>query len=139
MCEAAEFIGDLSTWYLRRSRERIKEGEVEAKQTLYFVLKSLAKIMAPFAPLSAEDIWLKLRNITEEESVHFERWPEKKFSPFSFGKQKVLDRMETVRDIVTFGLEARQKAGIKVRQPLNKLEIIAEKLRMSILILLKMN
>ncbi len=123
-----EFIGDLSTWYLRRSRERIKEGEVEAKQTLYFVLKSLAKIMAPFAPLSAEDIWLKLRNITEEESVHLERWPEKKFSPFSFGKQKVLDRMETVRDIVTFGLEARQKAGIKVRQPLNKLEIIAEKL-----------
>ena len=76
-----EFIGDLSTWYLRRSRERIKEGEVEAKQTLYFVLKSLAKIMAPFAPLSAEDIWLKLRNITEEESVHLERWPEKKFSP----------------------------------------------------------
>jgi isoleucyl-tRNA synthetase len=57
-----KFIDDLSTWYLRRSRDRIKDGDKDAKQTMYFVLKNLVKIMAPFAPFCAENEWLKLRN-----------------------------------------------------------------------------
>jgi len=127
-----DFIGDLSTWYLRRSRERIKneasKSEVEqahygARATLYFVLKTLAKIMAPFAPFAAEDIWLKLKNEKDPESVHLAEWPKKDFRIFSFGKSKIIENMETVRKIVTLGLEARQKAGIKVRQPFSKLEI----------------
>jgi isoleucyl-tRNA synthetase len=74
-----DFVGDLSTWYLRRSRDRIKneaanpeleQTQYGARATLYFVLKTLAKIMAPFAPFAAEDIWLKLRNEKDEESVH---------------------------------------------------------------------
>src|SRR3989338_4919766 len=72
-----DFIGDLSTWYLRRSRERIKEGEKDAKRTLYYVLKTLAKLMAPFAPFTAEDIWIKLRNENDRESVHLTEWPKK--------------------------------------------------------------
>lgn len=126
-----DFVGDLSTWYLRRSRERIKNGDKEAKQTLYFVLKTLAIVMAPFAPFSAEDIWSQLRNENDKESVHLENWPTKAFKILSlvpFLGPKVLEKMETVRSIVTLGLEARQKTGIKVRQPLNRLEIIAEKL-----------
>ena len=128
-----DFIGDLSTWYLRRSRERIKEGDKEAKQTLYFVLKNLAKVMAPFAPLAAEDIWLRLKNSrasmdgarhdfakSDSESVHLEDWPLIKARDL---RPKIIENMETVRSIVTLGLEARQKAGIKVRQPLSKLEI----------------
>ncbi|PIZ87166.1 isoleucine--tRNA ligase, partial [Candidatus Nomurabacteria bacterium CG_4_10_14_0_2_um_filter_30_12] len=122
------FIEDLSTWYLRRSRDRIKDGDEEARQTLYFVLKTLAKIIAPFTPFTSENIWLKLRTEKDEESVHLTSWPKKKFKIFSFSKPKVLKNMETVRSLVTLGLEARQRAGIKVRQPLNKLEIIAEKL-----------
>jgi len=132
------FIEDLSTWYLRRSRDRIKSSSAEgyektkdgenAKKTLYYVLKNLSKVMAPFTPFISEDIWLKLRNEADEESVHLTSWPKKKFKVFSFNKPKVLKNMETVRSLVTLGLEARQKAGIKVRQPLNKLEIIAEKL-----------
>jgi isoleucyl-tRNA synthetase len=118
-----EFISDLSTWYLRRSRERIKEGDEEARQTLYFVLKTLAKLLAPFAPFAAEDIWLRLKNENEGESIHLESWPSKKSSIFSFGKPKVLSEMENVRKLVTLGLEARQMAGIKVRQPLAKLEV----------------
>lgn len=118
-----DFIGDLSTWYLRRSRERIKEGEAEAKQTLYFVLKTLAKILAPIAPLAAEDIWIKLKNENDEESVHLAAWPEKQQTIFSFGKSKITEKMEIVRKMVTLGLEARQKAGIKVRQPLARFEI----------------
>ncbi|MEK7071598.1 MAG: class I tRNA ligase family protein, partial [Patescibacteria group bacterium] len=131
-----DFINDLSTWYLRRSRERIKEGDADAKQTLYFVLKNLAKLMAPFAPFAAEDIWSRLHSQSRIHdspgesglSVHLCSWPLRKIKIFSFGATKVLKDMEAVRSIVTLGLEARQKAGIKVRQPLNRLEIVAEKL-----------
>ncbi|MCX6751518.1 MAG: class I tRNA ligase family protein [Candidatus Nomurabacteria bacterium] len=132
------FIEDLSTWYLRRSRDRIKDGDKEAKQTLYYVLKTLARLMAPFVPFTAEDIWLKLKNENDEESVHLTNWPESKKPGFwkffklplpnlpltkGEAKEGVLKNMQKVREIVTLGLEARQKAGIKVRQPLAKLEV----------------
>ncbi|MFA6353812.1 MAG: class I tRNA ligase family protein [Candidatus Paceibacterota bacterium] len=126
-----DFIGDLSTWYLRRSRERIKEGDREAKATLYFVLKTLTKIMAPFAPFTAEDIWLKLKTDNDKESVHLENWPSKPFKLFSFGKTNIIDEMEMVRKIVTLGLEARQQAGIKVRQPLASLKLKVESKKLS--------
>ena len=118
-----DFIGDLSTWYLRRSRERIKEGDFEAKQTLYFALKTLAKLLAPFAPFAAEDIWLKLRNEKDVESVHLESWPKMPFRLFSFGKLKIIEEMEITRKVVSLGLEARQNAKIQVRQPLTKIEV----------------
>lgn len=113
-----DFIGGLSTWYLRRSRERIKDGDKDAKTTLYFVLKNLVKLMAPFAPFAADDIWFTLRTESDEESVHLTEWPKAEKV-----NKKVLEQMEVVRNVVTLGLEARQKAGIKVRQPLTKLEI----------------
>jgi isoleucyl-tRNA synthetase len=121
------FVDDLSTWYLRRSRERIKDGDKEAKQTLYFVLKTFAKVLAPFAPFSAEDIWLSLKNTDDAESVHLTEWPKESFKDILLdkitGKSKVLENMKKVRNIVSLGLESRQKAGIKVRQPLNLLKV----------------
>ncbi|HNW71327.1 MAG TPA: class I tRNA ligase family protein [Candidatus Paceibacterota bacterium] len=122
-----DFINDLSTWYLRRSRDRIKEEASrpitlkdygEARQTLYFVLKNLSKIIAPFAPFTAEDIWLKLKNFKDEESIHLASWPENKKVD-----QEIIKNMEDVRKIVSIGLEKRQKGGIPVRQPLAKMEI----------------
>ncbi|OGI57115.1 hypothetical protein A3B85_03225 [Candidatus Nomurabacteria bacterium RIFCSPHIGHO2_02_FULL_37_13] len=124
-----DFIGDLSTWYLRRSRERIKEeatnpeleqAQYGARATLYFVLKNLTKVMAPLAPFAAEDIWLKLKNGNDTESVHLTKWP------LAFARDlrsKVLRNMSEVRKIVSLGFEARQKAKIQVRQPLVKLEV----------------
>lgn len=139
-----DFIGDLSTWYLRRSRERIKSANTddsnEAKQTLYFVLKTLAKLMAPFAPFAAEDIWSLLKNSDDAESVHLAKWPKKRHRSFLlnlFRRPEALEQMETVRNIVTLGLEARQSAGIKVRQPLRQLEIVAEKLKSPYLEIIK--
>ena len=113
-----EFIDDLSTWYLRRSRDRIKEGDKEAKQTLYFILKNLAKIMAPLAPFSAEDIWLRLKNENDVMSVHLSEWPN-----INKVDEKIISDMDKARAIVTLGLEARQKAGIKVRQPLGAIKL----------------
>ncbi len=127
------FIEDLSTWYLRRSRDRIKDGDKGAKQTLYYVLKTLAKIMAPFAPFTTEDVWQRLRSDMDEESVHLAKWPEIKnihLTPWPLSllrrgveERFVLKYMQTTRKLVSIGLEARQKAGIKVRQPLASLKI----------------
>ena len=118
-----EFIDDLSTWYLRRSREKIKDGDKDSKQTLYFVLKELSKLMAPFTPFMAEDLYQKLRTENDPESVHLEKWPKG-------GKvdASILKNMENTRRVVSLGLEARSKAGIKVRQPLLELRIKNNKL-----------
>ncbi|MFA6355070.1 MAG: class I tRNA ligase family protein [Candidatus Paceibacterota bacterium] len=119
-----DFIDDLSTWYVRRSRERLKDGNKEAKQTLYYVLKNLVKLMAPFAPFAAEDIWQKLKNENDLESIHLVNWPEA-------GEvyEKILKEMKEVREVVTLGLQGRQKIGIPVRQPLQSLNLTGYELK----------
>jgi isoleucyl-tRNA synthetase len=113
-----DFIDDLSTWYLRRSRDRIKDGDVEAKQTLYKVLKTTAQIMAPFAPFFSEYVWQKLKLDTDVESVHLSVWP-----VTGMVNQDVLNAMSFARSFVTIALMQRSEKGIKVRQPLSKLSI----------------
>lgn len=114
-----DFINELSTWYLRRSRERFKSNDKEdakkALDTLSFVLLELSKLMAPFTPFFAEDLYLELTNKKLKESVHLEDWPkvDKKLID-----EKVLQEMDVARKIVEAGLAARAEAGVKVRQPL---------------------
>lgn len=116
------FIEDLSTWYLRRSRESLKDGDISAKQTLYTVLTTTAKLIAPFTPFLAEAVWQKLKTQADVESVHLASWPTS--GEAHLGKDAlVITEMQQVRDLVTLGLEARQKAGLKVRQPLNALNV----------------
>lgn len=110
-----DFINDLSTWYLRRSRDRLKDDS-DAQSTLYFVLKTISKIFAPFAPFAAEELFQKLRNEKDEISVHLTQWPE-----FDFGGTEPISYMRRVRELASLALEARSKANIKVRQPLSKL------------------
>ncbi len=112
------FIEDLSTWYLRRSRDAIKEGNKETKKVLWHVLKTIAVLLAPLTPFVSESIWQKLKKENEAESVHLVNWPEA-------GEidEVVIENMVEVRRIVSLGLEARQKASIKVRQPLGQLRI----------------
>jgi isoleucyl-tRNA synthetase len=122
-----EFVDDLSTWYLRRSRDRIKDGDREAKQTLYHVMKELSKLIAPFAPFYAEELYQKLRTGKDPLSVHLSEWPEEKKSLMEKlmpGKSDtLLEEMQKTRAAVSFALEARSKANVKVRQPLSKLEL----------------
>jgi isoleucyl-tRNA synthetase len=113
-----DFIDDLSTWYLRRSRERIKNGDKETKKTLYHVLKTLIKLMAPFTPFASEDIWQKLKNEKDEESVHLTKWPEKQI--INYG---VVEKMNQAREIVERVLFARQLKKKNVRQPLAELRL----------------
>jgi len=118
-----DFIDDLSTWYVRRNRERLKEADKEAKATLYYVLKNLIKLMAPFAPFASEDIYQKLKTKDEEESIHLVSWPE----TIQSINENIIKEMKKVRSVVTLGLQARQKEGIPVRQPLNKITITGDK------------
>jgi len=120
-----DFISDFSTWYVRRSRDRIKGDDEKDKQsalaTMREVLNELAKLIAPIMPFMAEEIYRGV-GAGEKESVHLEEWVKKVES----GKWKVeslIEEMEEVRKIVSLGLEARAKVGIKVRQPLKKLKI----------------
>ncbi len=112
------FIEDLSTWYLRRSRDRIKDNDTQAKQTLYTVLKTVAKIIAPVTPFTAEDIWLRLKNDTDVESVHLTNWP----VPTKMDEEVISD-MYLARLVVSLGLEKRQKSNLKIKQPLKKMKI----------------
>ncbi|HEY4511488.1 MAG TPA: class I tRNA ligase family protein [Candidatus Paceibacterota bacterium] len=119
-----DFIADLSQWYVRRSRDRYKGDDKKdaamALATTRLVLLDLSKLMAPFTPFFVEDMYKKVGGT--KESVHLEEWPENKLKVKS-EKLKVLEEMAEVRKMVSLGLEARSKAGIKVRQPLQKLKV----------------
>ena len=117
------FIGDLSRWYVRRSRDRFKAGDKAAVRTLGYVLAELAKVIAPFMPFIAESIYQQLQlgepasTAKRGESVHLDAWPKA-------GKRlinpELLAQMEQARTIVERGLAARALAGIKIRQPLQR-------------------
>lgn len=120
--EIPVFIDELSTWYVRRSRDRFKgedgEDKMKALKTLRYVLFDLSKLMAPFMPFMAEYVYKELNG--EKESVHLEDWPAVKKELVD---KQVLDDMDLVRKIVEFGLAKRAETGIKVRQPLGKLKV----------------
>ena len=109
------FIEDASNWYVRRSRRRFwKSGDDTDKNnaycTLYYVLVQLSKVMAPFTPFLADELYQKL---TGGESVHLVDWPQ-----VGHINELVVTEMETVRTYVNQGLSIRAKERIKVRQPL---------------------
>ena len=133
-----EFIDDMSNWFVRRSRRRFWKSEddqdkLEAYSTLYYALIYLAKILAPFTPFLAEELYQKMTgagvvNSEIPESVHLLDWPEA-----GVIDEAVLTQMAKTREIITAGLAERMKkteteAQIKVRQPLAKLVYADEKL-----------
>ena len=119
----SDFIQELSTWYVRRSRERFKDEQTrpEAVATLRTVLRGLAKAIAPFTPFAAEHIWQTVRG--EGESVHLATWPRTNKQHID---EPMLERMDAARALVEKAHALRASAGIKVRQPLSKLETTAD-------------
>ena len=130
-----EFIDEFSTWYLRRSRERLKgddeSDKKEALSTMRFIFINLSKVIAPFMPFIAEDLWQKIMDYNysdENKSVHLENWPEHKINE---GDEIIIESMTEVRRIVELGLAERDKANIKVRQILSKVSVYAENFKIS--------
>ena len=120
--EIEKFVDDLSLWYIRRSRDRVGPASESEKDrevfysTTYFVLCTLSKLMAPFTPFLSETIY---KNLTKEESVHLTEWP--KVISKSANKQisKLIEEMQTAREVVEIAHAIRKEKTIPVRQPLN--------------------
>lgn len=110
-------IDTLSTWYVRRSRDRIKDGDKQALQTMYKAIKTIALVLAPFAPFTAETVWQEIRTDQDEESVHLAVWPTVVYTTED-SRSKQFEAMNVVRMLCTAGNAARKKSGIAVRQPL---------------------
>lgn len=112
-------INDFSTWYVRRSRNRVGTTSDDnerniALSTMHKVLLTLCKLLAPFVPFISEEMFV---NLTEEESVHLQNYPLKDESLLD---KKLIDDMSFVRSIVELGHAKRRELNIKVRQPLAK-------------------
>lgn len=119
-----DFINELSTWYIRRSRDRFKSDDLHdrkrALRTTQIILNNLARVMAPFTPFIAEEIWQQVSWLKESApSVHLAPWLNRAQAGIDWGT--VIKDMETAREIVTVGMAIRQNENKKVRQPLSKL------------------
>ena len=152
-------VEDLSQWYIRRSRKRFRlenEDFRKASQTLNYILLTLSKLTAPFIPFLSEEIYRKIFNFPARlrlranslaggqfsrptspaselaggraifNSVHLEDWPKVEKGLIN---QELEEKMKKVREIVAMALAERAKVSIKVRQPLSKLKIKNEKLK----------
>ena len=122
----AEFVDDLSTWYLRRSRDRIRSDTVdgaEARETLRFVLAETTKCLAPVAPFFAEHLFTQLKKYHSPvtafpESVHLCSWT--RMMPYH---QETVQTVDAIRSVVSIAHEQRARAGIPVRQPLRSVTV----------------
>ncbi|UHA74110.1 isoleucine--tRNA ligase [Paenibacillus sp. 481] len=115
------YVDELSNWYIRRSRDRfwgseMTEDKLSAYQTLRSVLLTLSKLIAPFAPMIAEDIYGNLGG--KCESVHLDSYPQADAALIDADLER---DMETARQIVELARNVRNETGIKTRQPLSEL------------------
>jgi isoleucyl-tRNA synthetase len=124
-----DFVDALSNWYVRRNRDRfwapgLAQEKLDAHWTLYECLTRLARMIAPFLPYAAEEMWQNLVcgcDVQAPESVHLADYPE----PDSAAIDEDLSRrMAAVREIVSLGLQVRTAQKLRVRQPLEGAEIV---------------
>ncbi|MFQ5636471.1 MAG: isoleucine--tRNA ligase [bacterium] len=123
-------IDDLSNWYVRRCRRRfwkseMGEDKLAAYETLYEVLYTVSKLLAPFTPFLSDELYLNLTQGKEGEfdSVHMAAYPQQDREG-SFTDRDLEDRMNNLRRIVLLGRSLRNESGLKVRQPLSRLIIV---------------
>ena len=114
----AEFVDDLSNWYVRLSRRRFWDGDGVAFETLHECLVTVAKLLAPLTPFIADEMFENLDG--SEPSVHLCDFPQ----PGERDEQLERD-MQVVRDAVELGRAARAHARLKVRQPLREAVVVA--------------
>ena len=115
-------IEDLSNWYIRRNRRRFWSTELDDDKkavynTTYEILVGICKMIAPFVPFVAEEIYQKL---VESESVHLEYYPE---ADLDLINSELEEKMDLVRNLVALGRASREKVRLKVRQPLKEVLI----------------
>jgi isoleucyl-tRNA synthetase len=114
----AEFLDELSNWYVRRTRRRFWDGDAAAFSTLWTVLTTIAKLLAPFTPFVADEIYDNLDG--SEASVHLCDFP-----VAGDRDPELEEAMAVARETVRLGLAARGQSKLKVRQPLHAAIVVA--------------
>ncbi len=110
---------DLSNWYIRRNRRRFWAHDLDNSKkavykTTYEVLVGLCKMVAPIAPYTSEEVYTAL---TGEISVHLANFPK---ADLSLVNDRIENKMDLVRDLISLGRNAREEVKIKVRQPISE-------------------
>ncbi|NBU32154.1 MAG: isoleucine--tRNA ligase [Actinobacteria bacterium] len=118
----AEYVDDLSNWYVRRSRRRFWDGDFAALSTLHRCLKIVTQVMAPFTPFITERVWQDLFVTNDETSVHLTLWPDWQGAQID---DDLRDQVALTRRIVELGRAARATSGVKTRQPLQRALVAA--------------
>lgn len=119
-----KFVDEFSTWYIRRSRDRVgptAESDTDKEafyQTAYAVLTTFSKVAAPVIPFLTEELY---RNLTDEESVHLTNWPDSDSGSISLELEQ---QMIQVRKVVEVAHAKRKELALKVRQPLREVSVI---------------
>ncbi|MEE2768189.1 MAG: isoleucine--tRNA ligase [Actinomycetota bacterium] len=119
------FVDALNNWYIRRSRNRFWAGnsddnaadKSDAHDTLYTVLNTFSRVVAPFLPMVAEEIHTGL---TDGPSVHLADWPEATALP---DDPDLVATMDRVRDIASTTLRLRDDHGLRIRLPLSSITV----------------
>jgi isoleucyl-tRNA synthetase len=113
-----DFVDVLSNWYIRRSRERFWDGDQQAFDTLYTVLETVCRVVAPLLPLTTEEIW---RGLTGGRSVHLTDWPLAGDLP---ADDALVAAMDQVRDVCSATSALRKAGGLRNRLPLASLTVV---------------
>ncbi|MFI7544996.1 isoleucine--tRNA ligase [Actinoplanes sp. NPDC049599] len=111
------YLDALTNWYVRRSRDRFWTGDADAFDTLATVLETLCRVVAPLAPLTAEEIW---RGLTGERSVHLTDWPAAAAFP---ADHELVASMDAIREVASAALSLRKAKALRVRLPLARLTV----------------
>jgi len=132
-----KFVNEFSTWYIRRSRDRVgpssEQGDDRENfyKTTYSVLTILSQVIAPITPFIAESMY---RNLTDLESVHLELWPNESKDLID---NKLEEEMVYGQELASIISAFRKEAGIKVKIPFIKLSYSGHKLTDEVLTIVK--
>jgi len=126
-----QFMDELSRWYVRRSRRRFWKSEADLDKragytTLYACLTTVVKLLAPFLPFLTEGMYQNLVRTVEPdapESVHHNDWPA---ADKSLVDKELMADMDLAIKVCGLGRSARNKAGMKLRQPLSTIKVVAD-------------
>lgn len=117
--ELRSYLDMLTNWYVRRSRQRFFDENVDAFDALYTALEAVCRVSASLLPLVSEEIW---RGLTGGRSVHLADWPDGGLFPANAG---LVEAMNRVQQICSTGSSLRKAANLRVRLPLQELTVVA--------------
>jgi isoleucyl-tRNA synthetase len=117
--ELRSYLDMLTNWYVRRSRQRFFDENVDAFDALYTALEAVCRVAASLLPLVTEEIW---RGLTGGRSVHLADWPDAALFP---ANAELVEAMDRVQQICSTGSSLRKAANLRVRLPLQELTVVA--------------